>query len=196
MVEADARDDAHFGSDDVGAVQAASQTDLDDGQVDILVRKPAESHPRGDLEERKVQLVESPIPACDEVPHFFFADHPRRTVGAGVNDAHALPEIQDMGRGIEPDLETGGGQRGSQHVGHGPLAVGPCDVDGSELPVGLPEQGSESLHVLQSWFVGISESRLLHGRETHEQFFEFALILYFVHVDFLELNSNLAIFTT
>ena len=196
MVQTDAGDDTNFGDDYVGAVQTASQTDFDHGKVDFLVGEPAECHPCRNLEERQVKPVESILPAANEVPYLFPAYHPCRSVRASVDDAHPLPEIQDVGRSVQTYFQTCRGQGRSQHVGYRTLAVGPRHVDGPELPVRMPEQGPEGFHVLQSWLVGISESGLLYGWETHEQFFEFVLILCFVHVDFLELNSNLAIFTT
>ena len=56
MVDTDVSDDRDFGRDDIGAVEATTETDFDDSNVDILLSEVAESHCCGDFEERGLKF--------------------------------------------------------------------------------------------------------------------------------------------
>ena len=51
--------------------------------------------------------------------------------------ANALPEIVQLGRGVESRPVPRRLQDGGQHVGHGAFAVGACDVDGEVVALGV-----------------------------------------------------------
>ena len=64
MVVADIGDDREIGGDDIGAVEAAAETDFNDGDIDVVSRKIVEGH--GDRHFEEGGIDGFPIPAgCD-----------------------------------------------------------------------------------------------------------------------------------
>ena len=195
MVQPYAGDHGDFRRYDIGAVQPAAKADFDDGDIDLFLGEPPESHSSRNLEERQVQALKVFFLLRDEVPYVLLADQVNGPVRAPVENAHPLAEVQDMRGSVQADLQARGRKGGRHHIGYRPLAVGAGNVHCPERGGRTSEQGVEFLHMLQSGLVCFAESRLLDGRETHEQFFKFMLIFFSVHIEFLQLNPNLVIFT-
>ena len=93
VVEADVSDDCEVGADDVGAVETATQSDLDDCYVDLLLGKVVKGHCSGELKEGGVQGLEECSMLLHEVDDKLLAHH--RSI-----HADALPEVHQVGRGV------------------------------------------------------------------------------------------------
>lgn len=94
VVDADISDDAEFGRDDVGAVEATTKTDFDDSNVDLLLSKIAERHCRSDFEERWLEFGNERLCEFDKFAYSFFGNH-------FAIDAYAFAEIFEVRRGVE-----------------------------------------------------------------------------------------------
>ena len=147
MVDADISDDRDFGRDDVGAVEATTKTNFDDSNVDILLSKVAESHCRGNLEERGLKFGNERLSEFDKFANSLFGNH-------FAIDAYAFAEIFEVRRGVEAyfvasRLEYGGGEMRATA-----FAIGACDVDGTEFAVWVLEYFVEGVCGFESGFVG------------------------------------------
>ena len=66
MVEADVGDDAQIRTDDVGAIEAASQTYFNHGYIYLLFSEVVECHSGSQLEEQGMEGLEE----CPMVLHY------------------------------------------------------------------------------------------------------------------------------
>ena len=146
MVDADISDDAEFGRDDVGAVEATTETNFDDSNVDLLLSKIAERHCRSDFEERWLEFGNEWLCEFDEFADGLFGNH-------FAIDADAIAEIFEMRRGVEAHfvasrLEYSGGEMRATA-----LAISASDVDGTEFAMRMLEYAVEVESSFKSGFV-------------------------------------------
>ncbi|OQA05730.1 MAG: hypothetical protein BWY65_02352 [Firmicutes bacterium ADurb.Bin373] len=80
---------------------------------------------------------------ADMPDHGGFADH--RAV-----DANPLPQVQDVGRGVEADFVAVGMEHGGQHGAGGTLALGAGDVNGGDFFMGIAHQVQEAVHAFKA----------------------------------------------
>ena len=165
MLQADVGDDAQDGRDDVGRVEPAAQTRLDDSDVHRFGREKVESHRRRNFEKRRPMFREERMPPVQERLNLFPRDHPETI---SFHNLHPLAEIHQMRRGIEPDLQPAGRQSGRQHMRSRALAVGPGNMDAAELPVRMPKRFVKRRHRLNSRLISHLPD-LLVRRELIEQ---------------------------
>ena len=85
-------------------------------------------------------------------------------------DADALPEVREMGRGVEPHLVSCGLEDGRQRVAARALPVGAANVDGPVLAVRMPEVLIQRPCVVQPLFISRSSHVLEHGYAVEEIF--------------------------
>jgi hypothetical protein len=100
MVEADVGDDTQIRTDDVGAVQTASQTYFNDSNVHLFFCKVVESHSGSQFEERWMEWLEETPVLVDKFDDMLLA------YGNTVY-ADAFTEIHQVWRGVETYLVTG-----------------------------------------------------------------------------------------
>ena len=60
---------------------------------------------------------------------------------------NAFVDANEMWRGVETDVVSGGAQNGSQRRGRGTLAVSTADQDGRKRPLGMAQRFGEDAHV-------------------------------------------------
>ena len=100
MVEADVGDDTQIRTDDVGAVQTASQADFNDSNVHLFFCKVVESHSGSQFEERWMEWFEETPVLVDKFDNMLLA------YGNTVY-TDAFTEIHQVRRGVETYLVTG-----------------------------------------------------------------------------------------
>ena len=109
MVERDVCNQAEFGGDDVGAVEASAKTYLDNCHIDLLFGKIAECHHGCQFEEGGVFGLQERIFVGHPSDHIVVAD------GLTV-DAYAFVEVEQVRRREESDLVAGFLQDAGQRV--------------------------------------------------------------------------------
>ena len=87
MFQTDICDYAQIGLDNIGAVQSAAQSHLNDCHIHLLFGKILECHSGGQLKERGVQWFEEILFLSHEVHHVVF----RNLLSV---DANALAEVK------------------------------------------------------------------------------------------------------
>ena len=185
---------------DIRAVKTATETDLYDGDINLLIGKPFERHTGRDLEKGQAQGIHVGLVTAKKVIDIFLGHKFRTSIRTG--DPHALPEIHDVRRGVEPDLEAAGCQRRSEHIRGRAFAVRSGDVYRSQAIVRIAKDFLEPEHILKSGFVSILERNFLNRRESGEYSLDLPLVTLFgkwfhyrpIYL-FFELNSNLLKFT-
>ena len=90
MVKTDVGDDGHQWVDDIGTVEASSQSYLYHGNVNVVVLEVFQRHSRCHLKERGMQRLEEIAFLLHKVGDVFFAD------GFSV-DADSLTEVNQVG---------------------------------------------------------------------------------------------------
>ena len=156
VVEADVRHDGKHGLHDVRTVQPPAQTDLDDGNIDRGVGKILERHGRGQFEKGRTKRLKETSLARYEVDD----------VGFGHRHAvypDTLAEVDQVGRGIEPDAIAGGLEHGGDGVRTRTLAVGATDVYGQVFPMGMSEVRVQRPGGLEPLLVGPGADLLEQG---------------------------------
>ena len=166
MVQSDAGDYRKVRSYDVRAVKTATETDLYDGDINLLIGKPFERHTGRDLEKGQAQGIHVGLVTAKKVIDIFLGHKFRTSIRTG--DPHALPEIHDVRRGVEPDLEAAGCQRRSEHIRGRAFAVRSGDVYRSQAIVRIAKDFLEPEHILKSGFVSILERNFLNRGESGE----------------------------
>ena len=130
--------------DDVGGVEAASETDLEDQGVGGMLGEGEEGRRRGDLEESDGIAGVDALDALQQRDKLGLADGFRAAICAGELDA--LMEAHEMGRGVDVDALARRLQHGFQERGGGALAVGAGDMDdGGQAGFGVAELGEQRL---------------------------------------------------
>ena len=144
VVEVDVGDDGDEGRDDIGGVETAAESDLKDGDVDVLGGEVVESHggygfeEAGHLRERTGgdELGGGGLDASVDGGEIGVGD------GCAV-DANAFVDADEMGRGVEGGAVSGGGEDGGEGGGGRAFAVGSGDEDGGKALLGIAECGGE-----------------------------------------------------
>ena len=136
MVIIDIGDDAQFGGDEVGGVEATAHAHFDDGDVDFFLGEIVEGHAYSHLEEGELHGLELLLIRVDELHHVLFRDHL-------AVDADAFAKVAEMGRGVEAGLVASFLEHGGQHVGDGTLAVGSAHVHRLEVVLRVVEKVKE-----------------------------------------------------
>ena len=146
MVKTDVGDDAYIRTDDIGAVQASAESHLDYGYIHLFIGKVAEGHGGGQLKERGMEGFEESTFLRYKTDDVFLGYR------LSVNP-DALPEIHQMGRGIEPDPVSCLLQYGGKRMRAGTLSIGTGHMNAAETAVGMFEVCVQGQSVFQSFLV-------------------------------------------
>ena len=119
MLHADVGHDAQYGHYDVGGVEAAAQTCLDDRNFDVALGEVVECQRRRHLEERQIELLHLRLMLVDEVDHLLLGDEL-------VVDTDALAEVHQMRRCVKPHFVTSRLQHSGKSVRSDPLPFVPA----------------------------------------------------------------------
>ena len=142
VVQVHAGDDRTVRVDDIDRVQPAAQAHFQHHGVQPRLREQAQDRQGGELEIGQRGVAPGGLNRLELFD--------QRLVGGDLAvDAGALVEIDEMGRGVQPDLVARGQQNGLQHGAGGPLAVGAAD---HELDAGQrqPQPIGHLTHPLQA----------------------------------------------
>mmetsp|Transcript_12142 Transcript_12142/g.35153 ORF Transcript_12142/g.35153 Transcript_12142/m.35153 type:complete len:270 (-) Transcript_12142:104-913(-) len=144
-------DDTQLRQQDVGGVQPAAQTRLDDGPLHLLGREMREGHLGADLEERHIErgLLGLAEDVLCQSHHLSLRDHL-------PVDSDPLSEGAHVGRGEEADTVAGQLQGTGKLDGCGALAVGAGDVHGLEAHLGVAHECGEFAAVDHAHLDGVS----------------------------------------
>ena len=128
VIERDGRDDAERRArDDVGGVELAAETDLQDQRVGWMLGEGQEGGSGRDLEIGDVVAGVGGPGAREHVDELGLADGARLAVGTAELDA--LVEADEMRRGVDVHALARGLEHGLEEGGRRALAVGAGDVD-------------------------------------------------------------------
>jgi len=137
MVEGDAGDDRSERSDDVGGVEPAAHPRLPDDDVHA---RAGEDHRGKDGGEFKIGEGETaPGVGARRIGQL---RRDRRVIlfrNREPVDPEALPDVNQVGRGVESGGEPRAAQHAFEHGAHGALAVGSGDVEEGELFLRVPD---------------------------------------------------------
>ena len=160
MIERDRRHRAGHGRDDVGSVEPAAQSHLQHSHVDPCLSKVLKGHRRRIFEKcgGEIRLAES-LQLFGQLRHLRFRDH------LAVH-ADPLPELHEMGRGIEPHPITGRLQHRSGHGCSGSFAIRAGDMEGPVPGLRHPESSHQCRHRLKAQLdaVLLQTIQIGHGR--------------------------------
>ena len=141
VVAADAGHDRHLGTDHVGRVVAAQQTDLDHSDVDRRLGEPAQRRGGHQLEPGGPHRQER-LDRADPVEHL----RQRLVVDRLTVTTEAFVDPLQMGAGGAADAEAVSLEQPHDHRRHRPLAVGAGDVDGRHVELRVAEQRHQLAH--------------------------------------------------
>ena len=143
VIEADRRHPRGKGAHDVGRIEPASESGLDEGDVGVLGGEVQKSHRRSRLEERRPNPLDRRRPAFDERDDLTFRD---RCAG----DDDPFPEIDEMWRGVSRDAKF---FRAEQRVGRRDgtaLSVRAGDVQRGNGKMGISHLGQQRSRAIQA----------------------------------------------
>ena len=131
MVHGDVRDDGEFGTDHMGGIEAAPHAHLENGDIHGAPRKMQKGERRGEFE------VGHPFP----IRPAHLPDAPFQVLRGNRDpvDPDALPEIDQVGRRVEPDAVSRRLEDGGQGRRDGALAVRPPHEDAAVTVLGAPQ---------------------------------------------------------
>jgi len=131
MVHRDVRDDDELGTNDMGGIESSPHAHLEDGDVHGAPREMHKGKRRGEFE------VGHPFPDRPAHP----PDQPLQLPpgNRGAVDPDALPEIDQVGRRVEPDAVSRRLQDGGQACRDGALAVGAPHEDAAVTALGISQ---------------------------------------------------------
>jgi len=131
VVQGDVRDDGEFGPDDIRGIEPAAHTDLEDGHVHPVAGKMKKGQGRRELEVGHPFTVR-PAHLTDAPAEDLLGDH-------GPVHPDTLPEIDEVGRRVEPGPAPGDPQDGGEDV----QRLEPRDDD--RQPIAFRERLEEAL---------------------------------------------------
>ena len=192
MIQTDVCDHAKHRSDDVRAVETASESGLKHHHIHLHMSKPAQCKRCGYLKEGHVKMVEGLLPLIYKIPDIFLRDQRERSfaslrmtrnrvrmtrnrVRMTSDHPYSFTEVQDMRRSIQADLKSLRCKRRGQHIRHRPLAVRTRDMDYLIVSVRMPCQLVKELHVGDTGLIGTGTDLLERG-ESDKQLREHELI--------------------
>ena len=153
VVDRDVGEDGKDGVDDVGGVEAATETDLKDGDLGVMFSDMEEGDGSEGLKEagrvRELAggdealggVIDEEVEAGEVVVGDF---------GEGViwpAELDALVDAAQVRGGIERGAVAGGGEDAGEGSGGGAFAVGAGDQDAGEAVLRVAESGAEGAHV-------------------------------------------------
>ena len=144
VVECDPGDRDGFGLDDVRAVEASTETGLDDRDVDGFIREVHERERGHDLEERGLEL--KPFRDFSDLLHQNDEGRVRNHLAI---DADAFAQIGEVGGTVGAHGVPALVKHGTDHGRSRTLADGSSDVDRTNLLVGVTQGGQKSAHAIQ-----------------------------------------------
>ena len=103
-------DDAQFGSNDIGAIEPATKSCLDNSDIDVAPSEVVECHGGHQLKERRLDALNPALLVIGDPLHDETAAHHPAV------DANALPEVHKVRRCEQPDLVAALLQAGGQQV--------------------------------------------------------------------------------
>ena len=165
MIQANVRNDAQHRSHYVRTVKTSAKACLKNDDIGLDFRKPAQSHGSRDLKEGHVKMVECFLPLVDEVPYIILRNQCKAVF---IDHPHPLPEIQNMRRRVQSDLQPLRGKSRRQHVRNRTFAIRTRNMYQFILPVRMPCQLIEEFHIPCSGLISAS-SDFLKRREPHKQ---------------------------
>ncbi len=112
--------------DDVGGVEPAAETDLEQDHVGRIAGEEEKSGGRGDLEMGDRPVVVDALDLDQRVGELVVVDE---AAAASFGDADALVKPDEMRRRVDMDAATRGLQHGAHEGGGRSLAVGAGDMD-------------------------------------------------------------------
>ena len=176
VVQADGRNNGKLRHQKVGGIKPAAKAGFYNGDVHMLIGKPAEGHAGGDFKETQVLRLKVRFPLLKERLNVLPRNH------FPVNTC-PLPEIHQVRRRVKASLVPCSSERRGQHVGHGALAIGPRHMNGPELPRRTTQHLIEPNHPLQPRLVrpGL-EPLLLHRRESLEDILNQLLVFHTTNI--------------
>ena len=163
VLHADVGHDAQYGHYDVGGVEAAAQTCLDDRNFDVALGEVVECQRRRHLEERQIELLHLRLMLVDEVDHLLLGDEL-------VVDTDALAEVHQMRRGVESRAVARLREYRCEHVRHRPLAVGAGHVDREVVALRIAQMTAELGYAFEPRLIGIAAHLLERGHRREQKF--------------------------
>ena len=143
MVEVDAADDFHGGTAHGGRVEPPTHADLEHRHLDALAGEVIEGERGQRLEHGRVEAGDQGTERLDPVGEISLGNR------AAV-DANALADIEEVGRGVEPDPAAGGLDGCRKHGAYGALAVGAGDLDEGHGALGMAHRLEQRLDALEA----------------------------------------------
>ena len=144
VVQANARDHAHFRMDHVGTVQPTAQPHFHHRNVHPVPAEGVESHPYGGF--KKTAPNEYLLVVGHKVHHLLLGNQ-------GAVYANALAKIHQMRRGVEANFVASGLENRRQQVAGGALAVGSGYVDGAKTSLRTFQGVQQHLRLDQVYLV-------------------------------------------
>ena len=156
VVDADVSDDRQLRVDDVGGVEATAEADLEDGDIDALLRVIAERDSGEEFEKagRMREFAVSDerggrgVDECEENGKVVVGNLVELG-GFAVGKLDALVDAEQVGRGVEAGAKTGSAEDRGERGGGRTLAVGAGDEHGAEGAVRVPERVQQSADVVE-----------------------------------------------
>ena len=146
MVDADISDDRDFGRDDVGTVEATTESDFDDSNVDLLLSEVAESHCSGDFEEGWLKFGDDRLSELNEFAYSLFRNH------FAIN-ADAFAKIFEVRRCVKAYFVASRLEYGCGKMRATAFTIGTCDVNGTEFAMRMLENFVKGECGFESGFV-------------------------------------------
>ena len=138
-------DDGQTGGEDVGGVEPAAQSHLEDAGLHSLVGEVPDGHGRQPLEvgQGTTDLPEVPPQCFEEAGEIPLAD-------GDSPGTDALPHLHQVGGGVESRPVAGGTQDRLQEGAEGTFPLRPGDEDSREIPLGMIQHLHGPGHVPQA----------------------------------------------
>src|SRR5712691_8040383 len=142
VIEVDAAHDLDGRAAHRGRVEPPPQADLEHRHLDSFTGEVIKGECGQRLEHGRVEAGHQGAERFHAVGEIGFGD---RAV-----DANALADIDEVGRGVEPDSAPRGLEDGRQHGAHRALAIGAADLDQGHRPLGVARRLEQRLDALEA----------------------------------------------
>ncbi len=166
MLHRDLGDRHAVRGDDIGGIQPSAHSHLHHGLLHARVGEMSEGHGSGQLEEGKALLVSKRPHVLGDLPYLLGQAEHLPLADAFAVHPYALPEVHQVGRGVQPGTVASFSQHRLRHRAHRPLAVRSRHVQRAEAVVRIAQPGQQ--------LVGVGEAELyapglLREQPTHRR---------------------------